>query len=97
MTVRKGYISLHRQLVTTADSKPGEESTPIHRADVARITADLRDTSPHPSDDSVSSALSTPCNTAVARQQRISVSPDRVAKDSLNVPLQQSIVPDWNS
>ena len=60
VTVRKGYIVAYRRLVSTADSKPKEDSTPIHVADVARMTAALRDTSPHPSDDSFSGALSTP-------------------------------------
>ena len=63
VTVRKGYIVAYRQLVTTADSKPREESTPIHVADVARMTAALQNSPPHPIDDSVSSATSTPCNT----------------------------------
>ena len=67
VTVRKGYIVAYRQLVTTADSKPREESTPIHVADVARMTAALQNSPPHPINDSVSSAISTPCNTPVAR------------------------------
>ena len=96
VTVRKGYIVAYRRLVTTADSKPREELTPIYIADVARMTA-LRDASPHQSEDSVSSAFSTPYNTPVARQQSISVTPDRVDEAPLNVPLQSSIVPGWNS
>ena len=78
VTVRKGYIMAYRQLVTTADSKPQEKSTPIHVADVARMTAALQNSPPHPSDNSVSSAISTPCNTPVARQQSIFVNHDRV-------------------
>ena len=50
--------------MTTAVSKPWDELTPMHIEVVARKTAALRDTSPYPSDDSVSSVLSTPCNTA---------------------------------
>ena len=84
-------------MATIADSKPREESTPIHVADVARMTAALQTSPLHPSDDSVSSALSTPCNTPVARQQSISVNPDRVVGAPLNVPLPSSLVPGWNS
>ena len=94
VTVRKGYIVAYRQLVTKADSKPREESTPIHVADVARMTAALQNSPPHPIDDSVSSA---PCNTPVARQQSMSVNLDRVVGAPLNVPLPSSLVPGWNS
>ena len=87
----------YRQLVTTADSKPREESTPIHVADVTHMTAALQNSPPYPSDDSVSSATSTPCNTPVARQQSISVNPDRVVGAPSNVPLPSSFVPGWNS
>ena len=41
VTVRKGYIVVYRQLVTTVDSKPREELIPIHVAVVARMTAAL--------------------------------------------------------
>ena len=61
------------------------------------MTAALRNSPPNPSDDSVSSATSTPCNTPVARQQSISVNPDRVVGAPLNVPLPSSFVPGWNS
>ena len=97
VTVRKGYIVAYRQLVTTADSKPREESTLIHVADVARMTAALQNSPLHPSDDGGSSATSTPCNTPVARQQSTSVNPDRVVGALLKVPLPSSFVPGWNS
>ena len=97
VTVRKGYIVAYRQLVTTADSKPREESKPNHVAVVARMTAPLQNSPPYPIDDSVSSAISTPCNTPVARQQSISVNPDRVVGAPQNVPLPSSFVPGWNS
>ena len=97
VTVRKGCIVAYRQLVTTADSKPREESTPIHVADVARMTAALQNFPPNPPDDSVSSALSTPCNTPVARRQSISFNPDRVVGAPQSVPLPSSLVPGWNS
>ena len=97
VTVRKGYIVAYRRLVTTVDSKSREESTPIYIADVTRMTAAMRDTSPHPSVDSVSSALLTAYNAPVARQQNISINPDWVAEAPLNVPLSSLIVPGWNS
>ena len=94
VTVHKSYILAYRRLMTIADPESREQSTSIYVADVAHMTAALRHSSPRPSDDSVSSALSTPCNTPVARQQSISVNPDRVAGASLHVPLQSLIVPD---
>ena len=97
VTVRKGYTVAYRQLVTTADSKPREESTPIHVADVVRMTAALQNSPPHPIDDSVSSALLTPCTTPVARHQNITVNPDRVVGATSNVPLPSSYVSGWNS
>jgi hypothetical protein len=39
--VRKGFIVAFRRLVTSAGVQPREESTPIHVADVARMTAAL--------------------------------------------------------
>ena len=53
------YETSPQGLVTIADSKSSEETTPIHIADVTRMTATLLDTSPHPSDDSVSSVILT--------------------------------------
>ena len=61
------------------------------------MTASLRDTSPNPSDDSVSTALLTPCNSPTARQQSIPVNPDREAEAPLNVSLSLLIVPGWYS
>ena len=46
VTVRKDYIVAYRRLVTTADSKPREESTPTHIVNVAHMTATQSDTSP---------------------------------------------------
>ena len=97
VTVRKGYIVVYRRLVTTADSKPREDSTPIHVAEVARMTAALQNFPPNPSDVSVSSALSTPFNTPVARRQSISVNPDRVVGAPQNMLFPSSLVPGWNS
>ena len=59
---RKGSIAAYRRLVTSSDTKPREEATPIHIADVACITAALR-FSNHPAHDSVSGATTTPCGT----------------------------------
>jgi hypothetical protein len=47
VVVRKGYIVAFRRLVTSGEVQPREESTPIHIADVARMTAALQ--SPPPS------------------------------------------------
>ena len=57
MAVHEGSTVVYPQLVTTADSKLRGKSTPIY---IVSTTAALHDTSPHPSDDSASSALSTP-------------------------------------
>ena len=46
VAVHNDYIVACRQLVTTADSKPREESTPIYVADVARVTAALQNLTP---------------------------------------------------
>ena len=94
MVVQKGFIVAYRRLITAGDNKPREEATPIHVADVARMTADLQ-TSP-PTDDSVSRALSTPAGTPTALQPSISFHPDR-RQEAHSVPPQSSSVPGWNS
>ncbi len=57
VVVRKGFIVAFRRLVTSAGAQPREEATPIHVADVARMTAALQ---APPLDDSVSRAPITP-------------------------------------
>ena len=57
VVTRKGFIVAYRRLVTSEETKPREEATPIHIADVARMTAALL---APPLDDSVRSAPITP-------------------------------------
>jgi hypothetical protein len=75
VVVRKGFIVAYRRLLTSGEQKPREEATPLHVADVARMTAALH--VPR-IDDSVSSAPITPrSDTPVAREQgNISLNPD---------------------
>ena len=82
-----------RRLVTSGDSKPREEATPIHVADVACMTAALR---PTPGDDSVSSAIQTPSGTPEARTPSVTLNPIRGLGAQV-VPPQSSAVPRWNS
>lgn len=82
---RKGFVVAYRRVVTATGVKPREEATPIHVADVARMTAALQ--TPY-TDDSVTPASATPCNTPDARQQgMISLNPDRRIEAPLEVPL----------
>ena len=83
VVVRKGLIVAFRRLVTSAGDQPREESTPIHMADVARMTAALH---APPIDDSVTRAPTTPSDAPDVRQQDISLNPDRRAESPLNVP-----------
>ena len=74
VVVQRGFIVACRRLVTSGDSKPREEATPIHVADVARMTAALRST---PGYDSVSSAIQTPSGTPEARTPSVTFDPIR--------------------
>ena len=97
VVVRKGFIVAYRRLVTSGERKPREEATPIHVADVVRMTAALH--VPR-IDDSVSSAPITPrSDTPVAHEQgNITLNPDRredAHEDVVWSP--SSIIPGWNS
>lgn len=96
VVVQKGFIVAYRRLVTSAGVKPREETTPIHIADVARMTATLQCPSP---DDSVQRALETPRNDTPGprRQVDISLNPDRRFEAPLEVPSSSSALPIWNS
>jgi hypothetical protein len=96
VVVRKGFIVAYRRLITSGEFKPREESTPIHIADIVRMTAALQST---PIDDSVSPAAITPrSNTPVVPPQgNISLDPDRRLVVPEEVPLPSSFVPGWNS
>jgi hypothetical protein len=73
VVVRKGFIVAFRRLVVTFDgAQPREESTPIHVADVDRMTAALH---APPIDDSVTRAPTTPSDAPDIRQQDISLNP----------------------
>ena len=74
VVVQRGFLVAYRRLVTSGDSKPCEEATPIHVADVARMTAALRST---PGDDSVSSAIQTPSDTPEACTPSVTFNPIR--------------------
>ena len=82
----------YRRLVASGDSKPREEATLIHIADVARMTAALRST---PGDDSVSRAIQTPSGTPEARTPSVTLDPIRGTRAPV-VPPQSSAVPRWN-
>ena len=84
------FIVAYRRLITSGDSKPLEEATPIHVANVARMT--VAPLAP-PSEDSVSSTISSPCATPNALQPSISVDPNRRLEAQLSVPPQSSAVP----
>jgi len=95
VVVRKGFIVAFRRLVTEDGIKTREEATPIHIADIARMTADLH---APPIDDSVSRAPTTPSDAPMVRQQDISLNPDRRAEAPVNVPSpSSSFHPGWNS
>jgi hypothetical protein len=95
VVVRKGFIVAFRRLATSAGVQPREESTPIHIADVARMTAALH---APPIDDSVTRAPTTPSDAPDVRQQDISLNPDRRVEAPLNVPSpSSSFHPGWNS
>ena len=90
-----GFIVGYRRLITSGESKPREEATPIHIADIARMTAALQSS---PIDDSVSPAASTPrSNTpGVPPQGNLSLDHDRRLVVPEEVPLPSSFVPGWN-
>jgi hypothetical protein len=97
VVVQKGVIVAYRRLVTSAGVKPREETTPIHIADVARMTATLQCPSP---EDSVQRALETPRNDTPGpqRQVDISLNPNRRRFEApLEVPSSSSALPIWNS
>jgi hypothetical protein len=96
VVVQKGFIVAYRRSVTTAGVKPREETTPIHIADVARMTATLQCPSP---DDRVQRALETPRNDTPGprRQVDISLNPDRRFEAPLEVPSSSSALPIWNT
>jgi hypothetical protein len=94
VVVRKGFIVAFLRQVTSAGVHPREEITPIHVADVARMTAALH---APPIDDSVTRAPTTPSDAPDIRQQDISLNPDRRADAPLNVPSPSSYFhPGWN-
>jgi hypothetical protein len=95
VVVRKGFIVAFRRLVTSAGIQPREESTLVHVADTARMTAALH---PPPFDDSVSRAPTTPSVAPDVRQQDISLNPNRRVEAPLKVPSpSSSFHPGWNS
>jgi hypothetical protein len=96
VVVRKGFIVAFRRLIVTFDgAQPREESTPIHVADVARMTAALH---APPIDDSVTRAPTTPSDAPDIRHQDTSLNPNQSAEAPLDVPSQSSSChPGWNS
>ena len=97
VVVRKGFIVAYRKLVTQGEPQPREEATPIHVADVVRMSAALLHA---PSvDDSVSPAASTPRSDAPVSPQRgnISLHPDRRLEALRSAPSPSSLIPGWNS
>ena len=93
VVVQRGFLVAYRRLVTSGDNKPREEATPIHVADVARITAALRST---PGDDSVSSAIQITSGTPEARAPSVTLDPIWRTGAQVVQP-QSSAVPRWNS
>jgi hypothetical protein len=93
VVVRKGYIVAFRRLVTDSELKPREEATPIHIADIVRMTMDLR---PPPSADSVLHAPRTPCDAPVTPRPG-NVTIDNRRRIALNAPSPSVQIPGWNS
>jgi hypothetical protein len=96
VVVRKGFIVDFRRLVTSAGVQPREESTPIHVADVARMTAVLH----APPIDEVLRVHPLHQTTLRMSGSRtfLSINPDRRAEAPLNVPSpSSSFHPGWNS
>jgi hypothetical protein len=85
VVTRKGFIVAFRRLVTSEETKPREEATPIHIADVARMTAALL---APPLDDSVSRAPITPSSDVpdASAKGNIALNPDRKLEAPLDVP-----------
>jgi hypothetical protein len=96
VVTRKGFFVAFRRLVTSEETKPREEATPIHIADVARMTAALL---APPLDDSVSRAHIIPsCDVPDASAKgNITLNPDRKLEAPLDVPSPSSFIPGWNS
>ena len=82
----------YRRFVTSGDSKPRGEATPIHVADVARMTVAQRST---PGDE-VSVALFRHQGTPEARTPSVTLDSIRGTGAQV-VPPQSSAVPRWNS
>jgi hypothetical protein len=97
VVVRKGFIVAYRRLITPGEPQPREEATPIHVADVVRMSAALLHA---PSViDSVSPAASTPRSDAPDTPQRgnISLNPDRRIEALRSAPSPSALIPGWNS
>ncbi len=96
VVTRKGFIVAYRRLVTSEETKPREEATPIHIADVARMTAALL---APPLDDSVRSAPITPSSDVpdASLKGNITLNPDRILEAPLDVLSPSSFLPGWNS
>mmetsp|Transcript_25719 Transcript_25719/g.48242 ORF Transcript_25719/g.48242 Transcript_25719/m.48242 type:complete len:863 (-) Transcript_25719:324-2912(-) len=97
VVLQKRFIVVYRRLVTASDTQPREEKTPIHVADVVRMTQDLQNFPPP--DESVSVPFLTPTDAPAPRTPAMVTQDDpRREEEAHRTPSDSSdLRKSWNS